>query len=287
MAFRLPFLIVLLAALAGGQPNEGVTARQVVDRIKEHAGVAWRSNTVDTIKAGDPETRVTGIATTMMATFDVLQRAAAAGRNLIITHEPTFYGHLDQTAAFERENDAVWREKQAFIKQHNLVIFRFHDHWHARRPDGILSGMARALEWQRYGNAGAPGLFVLPETSLEKLAAGIQKRLGVRVLRVVGDPRMTVSRIALNPGAAGFPSHRRMLQRDDVQVLIVGEVPEWETIEYVVDAAAQGRGKALILLGHIPSEQAGMEECAAWLRSFIPEAPVEFIPSTEPFWTPR
>jgi hypothetical protein len=30
------------------------------------------------------------------ATFDVLQRAAASGANLIVSHEPTFYGHLDQ-----------------------------------------------------------------------------------------------------------------------------------------------------------------------------------------------
>jgi len=39
---------------------------------------------------------VTGIAVTMMATLDVLQRAAANGQNLIITHEPTFYDHLDR-----------------------------------------------------------------------------------------------------------------------------------------------------------------------------------------------
>jgi putative NIF3 family GTP cyclohydrolase 1 type 2 len=285
--FRLPLFVLTLAALAGGQENRALTAREVIDRIKDHVGVAWRSDTVDTIKAGDPEMRVTGIATTMMATFDVLQRAAASGRNFIVTHEPTFYGHLDRTEDFEREGDAVWREKLAFIKKHNLVIFRFHDHWHARRPDGIMSGMVRALGWERYQNVGAPFLFTLPEATIEDLAAGLKKRLGIRVLRVVGDPRMTASRIALNPGAAGFASHRRMLQRGDVDALIVGEVPEWETIEYVIDAAAQGKRKALILLGHIPSEQAGMEECAAWLKTFISEAPVEFVPSIEPFWMPR
>src|SRR5258708_29340066 len=40
---------------------------------------------VDTFKAGDPDSRVNGIAVTMMATLDVLQRAAAHGDNLIIT----------------------------------------------------------------------------------------------------------------------------------------------------------------------------------------------------------
>src|SRR4051794_16001717 len=77
-------------------PQQGtLTARAVIERIQKQVGVPWRAQTVDTIKAGSPETPVTGIATTFMATFDVLQRAAAAGKNLVITHEPTFYSHED------------------------------------------------------------------------------------------------------------------------------------------------------------------------------------------------
>src|ERR1700683_315379 len=77
-----------------------------IGRIQKNVGVPWRSQTVDTFKAGDPDTLVTGIATTMMATFDVLERAAASGKNLIVTHEPTFYGHQDETAALAKEDDA-------------------------------------------------------------------------------------------------------------------------------------------------------------------------------------
>ncbi len=61
------------------------TAREVVAAIQEHVGVPWKTETVDTFKAGNPETRVTGVAVTMMATLDVLQRASAKGQNLIIT----------------------------------------------------------------------------------------------------------------------------------------------------------------------------------------------------------
>ena len=122
-----------------------LTARQVIERIQKNVGVTWHSQTVDTFKAGDPDTPVTGIATTMMATYDVLQRAAAAGDNLIVTHEPTFYGHQDETAVLAKENDAVLATKQAFIEKHHLVIWRFHDHWHARTPDGIQTVMIRAL----------------------------------------------------------------------------------------------------------------------------------------------
>src|SRR5262249_53765109 len=77
-----------------GDPSRAPTAREIIALIQAHVGVPWRSETVDTVKAGDPDTPITGVAVTMMATHDVLQRAAATGRNLVITHEPTFYGHL-------------------------------------------------------------------------------------------------------------------------------------------------------------------------------------------------
>ena len=66
------------------------TAQAIVDRIRENVGVEWNTNTVDTFKAGDPSTAVTGIATTSLATIDVMRRAMQAGANLIITSGPTF-----------------------------------------------------------------------------------------------------------------------------------------------------------------------------------------------------
>jgi len=268
----------------GTAQDHALTARQVVERIRKHVGIPWWEHTVDTFKAGDPDTPVTGIATTMMATFDVLQRAAAAGKNLIITHEPVFYGHLDQTAALEKENDGVLAAKQEFIAKNHLVVFRFHDHWHARTPDGIQTGMIRALGWEKFQTPGDSHVFVVPETTLDRLASGIKERLGIHALRVVGDPGMRVTKLALVPGYPGFPAERHMLQRDDVEVLVMGEGLEWETIEYGADAAAEGKHKALVILGHIPSEQAGMDDCARWLKGFIPEVPVEFIAAAEPFW---
>lgn len=127
----------------------------------------------------------------------------------------------------------------------------------------------------------------MPAITLEDLAANVRKRLAIRALRVVGDPAMKITRAALSPGASGSARHFELLRRDDVEVLLIGEAPEWETIEYVADAKAEGKYKALVILGHIPSEQAGMEDCAQWLKTFVTEVPVEFIPASEPFWTPE
>jgi putative NIF3 family GTP cyclohydrolase 1 type 2 len=264
-----------------------LTAQAVIDRIQKNVGVPWDTPTVDTFKAGDPNTPVTGIAVTMMATLDVIQRAAAAGKNLVITHEPTFYSHQDQTADLERHNDAVLAEKQAFIRDYHMIVWRFHDHWHRRKPDGIQSGMTHALGWEKFQDPSNAHLFTIPETSLGGLAASVKHKLDIVALRVVGDRNMKLTKVAMLPGAGGSASQLRMLERDDVEALLIGEVPEWETVEYVADAATEHKHKALLLLTHIPSEQAGMEECARWLKTFVSEVPVQFVPARQPFWLPK
>ena len=201
-----------------------LTAREVIARIQEHVGIPWMQQTVDTFKAGNPETEVKGIAVTMMATLDVLQRAAAAGQNLVITHEPTFFNHQDKPDDLEqKDNDPVLAAKRAFIEEHGLVIWRFHDHWHRMKQDGIEAGMAHALGWEKFQDSGNQYLFAIPETDLDHLATDLKSRLNIRIMRVVGDPKLKVKKVALVPGASGFAKETRALEINDVQVLITGE----------------------------------------------------------------
>jgi len=258
--------------------------RKAASAVQKQVGVEWDKDTVDTFKAGNPDTPVQGIAVTMMATMDVLERASAKGLNFVITHEPTFYAHLDTPEGLP-ENDPVWAEKRAFIQKHGMVVWRFHDHWHKRRPDGIEAGMVRALGWEKYQRSDNEHLFVMPETTVKNLAEQVAKTLGSPVVRYVGNPKMNVTKVALSPGSEGFESETHTLERDDVEVLLVGETVEWETVEYVDDAVTEGRRKALVVIGHIPSEQAGMEECTRWLKGFVKGVPVEFVPAKQPFST--
>lgn len=285
--FYILFFALGLCGVPGFAQAPVLSARKIVDLIQQHLGAQLPPATVDTFKAGNPDTPVTGIAVTMMATFDVLKRAAAAGDNLIITHEPTFYNHQDTTSQLEKQADPVLAEKQKFIAEHRLVVWRFHDGWHARDPDGILLGMTRALGWQKFKNTDEANLFTLPETTVSNLASAVDGKLNIRVLRVVGDPAMKVTRVAFLPGAAGSARQIALLERGNVEALLIGETPEWETVEYVADAVSEGKRKALLILGHIRSEQEGMRECADWLRSFLLGVQVAFIPAEEPFWIPR
>jgi len=279
-------LAVATLLFAGGTAHaqHKITARELVTEIRKQVGVEWKTDTVDTFKAGNPDTPVTGVAVTMMATMDVLQRAAAKGLNFVITHEPTFYAHLD-TPEGVPDSDPVWAEKRAFIEKHGMVVWRFHDHWHMRRPDGIEAGNVHALGWEKFQRPDNQYLFVIPETTLKELAKEVAEKLGSSVLRVVGDPEMKVSKVGFSPGAAGSQREIRALEQDDVQVLLVGETREWETVEYAADAVSQHRNKALIVIGHIPSEQPGMEECARWLQGFVKTVPIEFVAAKQPFWT--
>ena len=277
-------VLIVTMILASGWPalaQKPLTARQVIEKIKLQIGAPVDPNTVDTFKAGDPETPVTGIATTFLATYAVLQEAVASGANLIITHEPTFYNHLDQTGFLK--GDPVFEQKMAYIQAHHLVIWRFHDEWHERKPDGIIEGFALAVGWEKYRRPYEENIFTLPPTTVGQLAADLQARLNSRIIRVVGDPLLRVTDVAYLPGASGENKEVKELERDDVQVLVAGEAREWETVEYVRDAAAEGRHKALILLGHEVSEEPGMEYCARWLRTLFPGVTVAFIPAGEPF----
>ena len=275
----------LTSGTARGEQSGGgsLTATQVVDRIKGRVGIPWMTQTVDRIVAGRPEAPVRGIATTMMATFSVLQRAAAQGRNLVVTHEPTFYSHQDTVDALG--NDPTYQAKQRFIAEHDLVVFHFHDHWHRMQPDGIATGMARALGWEGNADGTGPPRFTLPPTTLESLVAHMKTRLKVRSIRVVGKPEQRVRRVAASWGYASLmPRLIEVAASPDVDVVIVGETREWELVEYVQDQIAAGQAKALIVINHVVSEQAGMEYCTEWLRPIVPEVPISFIAADEPFW---
>jgi len=275
----------LVVTPSAALPQQPLTARDVVERIKQNIGVPWTEPTVDTFKDGDSTARVTGIAVTMMATFDVLKRAAARGANLVITHEPTFFDHFDKLDVLEAEHDSVTAAKRAFIREHRMVVVRMHDHWHRRRPEPMATDLAHALGWDRYRGENE-FVYRVPVTTLAQLAATIRQRLPAPTIRVVGDSSLSVSKIVLVPGAAGFDRHRQAL-RQDIDVLVIGEAREWETVEYVADAITAGQKKALIILGHIPSEQDGMEDFTRWLGTFVKEVPVTFVPAADPFWAPR
>jgi hypothetical protein len=79
----------------------------------------------------------------------------------------------------------------------------------------------------------------------------------------------------------------KILQEPGLDAVVIGEPVEWEASPYFMDAIASGQKKGMIVLGQQASEEPGCGEMAAWLKSFIAEVPVEWMPAGEPFTAGR
>lgn len=279
----LSFLFLIIPVFASTQNNSSKTPQEVVNLIKKNVTCDWATQTVDNFKAGDPNSKLTGIAVCMFADMNTLREAVKQNCNFILTHEPVFYNHLDETNAFA--NDPVFHEKMKYIKDNNLVIFRFHDHIHMTKPDGISVGMINKLEIEKYAVNGSQTFFKVPETTVSQFAKELKHKFGMETIRVIGNPDMKFTKLAFMAGAPGGQRHIQMLKNPDIEVILAGEANEWETYLYANDAVEQGKNKAVIFLGHIKSEEAGMEYCAKWLSTFISGVPIHFIENKPNFAT--
>jgi len=257
-----------------------MTIQEVIDSILGHLPAKLGPGTVDTLKSGDSSHPVRGIVVTFMATRALLKKAFELDANFVITHEPTFYHHHDEPAWLD--SDPVSVAKKKWIEDHNLAVWRFHDGPHCFHPDGIGAGMIKRLGWT-YDPA-HKNVIPIPPQTVRDLAAWCKKTLGISHVRVAGDLDAVCTRIGLRVGASGGQAQMELFRDHDVDVVICGESPEWETCEYVRDAVEMGKKKALIVLGHANSEEAGMEWMAAWIRSILPaEIPLHYVPAGDPF----
>jgi len=260
---------------AAGAP----TAQEVVRRIQTSLGGEWPPEGPDGFKAGDPNTRITGIATTAMATLDVLKRASKAGANLVITYEPTFFSRQDAPVP----GDPVYQSKKEFIDKNRLVVFRLRDHWQARKENGMLAGLAEALGWTKYRVKPDDVLYKIPAISAEDAVALVRERLNLRGgLRAVGNRKAQVRRVLLYPGVMTTAT---MWQRyGETDLMVAGEVREWENTHYAADIHTIGEKRALVTIGRVASEDPGMRACAKWLKTVMPDIPARWIAAGDLYW---
>ncbi len=267
--------------LLAGLHKKILTIQDVINLIMEEIpGAPWEP-TVDTVKSGDVTQPVRAVLTTFLATQRTIDYAARHGVNLIITHEPTYYNHLDETSWLE--NNPVYQKKRKTLEDNGIVVWRFHDYWHAHKPDGVATGVLKRLGWEAYAQPDQPQICRIPSVPLGELSRFMKDRFGAERIRVMGSADMPCSRVGLLVGAASGQRQIEMLS--EVDVLVVGEVREWETTEYVRDANWQGdRQIGLIVIGHALSEEPGMEWLAEWLTPRLPGTIVVHQESGDPFY---
>ncbi|WP_308635458.1 Nif3-like dinuclear metal center hexameric protein [Paenibacillus silvisoli] len=256
-----------------------VRVQDVVDALEERRADEASPNGADRLLFGDASAEVTGIAVTFMATLEVLEQAHAFGANLVISHEGVFYSHHHVLPV--QEEEPVYHAKLEAITSLGLAVYRYHDGVHRQGIDGIMEGLVQALGWEGFVESHEPAAAVvsLPPCTVGELAEHVKRRLGLGMLRAVGNPAMTCSRVGLLVGYRGGGGLAiPLFERHRLDAVIYGEGPEWETPEYVRDAAHAGQAKALLVLGHAESEQPGMRLLADRLADRFPSVPVHFVP---------
>ncbi|WP_245889551.1 Nif3-like dinuclear metal center hexameric protein [Cecembia rubra] len=262
--------------------NKDLTIKEVIEiLIKDIPGAPFE-RTVDQLRSGNMDQKVTGIVTTMFPTLDVIEQTAKIGANLIVAHETLYYNHQDDTDWLEE--DEVFQLKKALIEKNQIAIWRFHDYWHRRRPDGIAEGNLKKLGWEKYYNPESPRLLNLPQPQpLRDILAHIKQQFEIPQVRLVGDLDQVCKSIYLAFGAIDSRMIIAAIQEYQPDLILSGETREWETVERVRDGRLLGKNTALMILGHELSEARGMEFAAEWIQEKIPNIKVSYIASGNPF----
>jgi Uncharacterized conserved protein len=273
-------LPILTTAANSAKQTAAYTVQDIINIILKEIPGAPFAATVDTLKSGTSNQQVTGIVTTMFPTIQVIHESVKLKANFIIAHEPTFYNHEDDTN-WVPGNEVV-KNKQQLLQQHNIAVWRFHDYWHAYQPDGIRTGVLQMAGWEQYDQQG-DGILKIPRTSLQNIIQHLKSSLLIPHVRVIGDPAQLCERVAIFPGAVGGQKQISIVEKEKPDLLIVGELNEWETAEYIRDARSLGSKTSLIVLGHSMSEEPGMAWLVKWLQPKIPGIKITHIGSGDPF----
>lgn len=234
--------------------------------------------TVDTFKSGDPEAEVSGIAVSWMSTMAALRQALALDCNVFITHEPTYYNHLDN----QDPRDLVWalpgvREKRDFIAAHDLVVLRCHDLWDQIPGIGIPDAWGAALGLDKaVAGEGYYRVYDVAGRTAGDVARQVAARtaaFGQEAVQLFGNPETPVTRVAIGTGAITPLFVWVQEYGIDLAICTDDGFTTWQHGAYALD-----QGLPVIVVNHATSEEPGMIALAHHLQVRFPEVPVHYIP---------
>lgn len=228
--------------------------------------------TCDTVKVGNIDKEISKIAVSMFATPDVIKAAAEWGADFLIVHEPSFYDHMD----IKRESFTAV-EKLKLLKEKGLTVFRFHDYAHAMTPDLICEGELKFSELEGKfvkGKYFAVNRFILNnEMTAKELAAHLEEKLNVKHIKIAGCTDKKGKRISC---CFGTPGHI-VEELEENDFVLTGEICEWQAGEIARDYAQLGYNKAILVMGHIGSERAGMMLLTEKLQQMYKDIPIKYF----------
>lgn len=253
--------------------------------------------------AGNTHWPVRGVVVCYAPTLEVLRRAAAEGKTLIVTREHPFYMHgglnypyLTEGLEAALKDDPIVQAKKEIIAANKMMIYRMSTAWDNFRPQAQSAALAKALGLTPITPqpvARSRGVICsAPPTPLAVLAQTAYAKLKARAPRIVGDPKATVTRVAVQSGETdpkrGLADLIADPKIDGVIVGGGGVIDEVDgAIGYFQDVVGSGRKIAMLAVGYGPSEEPGGAEVARWMRTVLPDLAIDWWPVPDPSWIPR
>jgi hypothetical protein len=204
-----------------------------------------------------------------------LEKAVDLGCNLFITHEPTYFDHLDADQTVFRLSGAV--AKREFLTASGLVVLRCHDLW------DMLPGIGITDSWGRFlglGKAVRTGRYVRSYALQPQTASNFAGTLALRLaplgqpgVQLLGPGEKRLESVALGTGA--ITPVLEMLTELEVDAVIATD----DGIDYWRDGAlAIDLDIPIFVVNHPVSELAGVAALAGHLQATFPDVPVHHIP---------
>lgn len=257
---------------------KGIELQQYLQSLD--TGWVNREQTVDTFKAGDPETELTGVAVGWMSYTWALERAQELSCNLFITHEPTFYDHRDAEEQVFRFPAAA--AKRELLARTGMVVLRCHDLWDQMPDIGIPDSWAQQLGLGR--PVAGDGYFRVHDVSgrsardVARQIAARTAELGQEAVQLLGPAEAAVSRLAIGTGAITPMQDLLDQYRADMVLCTDDGFSYWRDGGLAVDARLP-----VAIVNHAVAELNGMRLLADHLNARFPQLPVYHIAQKCPY----
>ncbi len=242
----------------------------------------WKypDDTVDTIKSGNPDKEVTGIAVGWMSYWWALKKAVALSCNLFITHEPTYFNHHDTDEQILQFPEV--KAKQQYINDEQIIILRCHDLWDHLEGLGIVDSWGKFLGFSTQINGNEfTRIYNGDSLTAGEIAAMIAMKtssLGLEAVQLIGPADRIVHRFAIGTGA--ITPFMEWIYEFQIDLAVCTD----DGIEYWRDGAlAIDLELPIIVVNHPVSEEAGVIQLSKTLQKQFPSIPVHHIPQNSNF----
>lgn len=229
--------------------------------------------------AGRAEKEVKRVYIALDATDAVIDRAAEAGADMLITHHPLIFSPLKKVT----DEDFISRRVVKLI-QNDISYYAMHTNYDvlgmaelSEKILGIRNTDVLDITMEKDGKPegiGRIGELEKPMT-LEECCVYVKHKLDLGSLKVFGDMQAEVSRLAISPGSGKTAIAAAIAKGADV--LVTGDIGHHDGL----DAVEQGL--AVIDAGHYGTEYIFIDDMRRFLEDKLPVLDVITTPVIHPF----